>query len=213
MNVMHSTPDLPRLDVVPESATAPRRRDRLVRAKPQPAPRPTAFDPSRLDETLASLRPRMIAVARRVVRNPDAAEDVVQSAFEKAVRGVATFDGRARFSTWLHRIVVNEGLMWLRSEARRRRRVELAAESGFEPERQADPDADPSRALFEGERIGRLRAGIAALPEPERDVLEHCALAGESYDAYASRAGIGSAAAKSRAFRARQRLKTWLRHD
>ena len=170
------------------------------------------LDERELDETFARLRPRMSAVARRIVRSSDAAEDVVQNAFEKAVHKLSTFDGRSLLSTWLHRIVVNEALMWLRSETRRRRRFALASETGAEPERHPDPDGDPSRPLFAHEQIARLRAGLASLPPAERDVLEQCALAGESYDAYASRAGIGSAAAKSRAFRARQRLRDWLRH-
>ena len=153
----------------------------------------------------------MRSVARGIVRNTDAAEDVVQNAFEKALRGLEGFDGRARLSTWVHRIVVNESLMWLRSESRRRKRFQLESESGIEPDRHADPEGDPSRPLFERERAGRLRAGLAALPPAERDVLEHCALAGESYEAYGRRSGIGSAAAKSRAFRARKRLRSWLR--
>ena len=178
------------------------------------ATRPPA-DPARPDalpsgEQLGPLRPRMEAVARRIVRSPDAAEDIVQNALEKALRGLPGFDGRARLSTWVHRIVVNESLMWLRTESRRRRRVELASESGAEPERHPDPDADPARPLDARERVAQLRAGLAALPPAEREVLERCALAGESYDAYARRAGIGAAAAKSRAYRARQRLRGWL---
>lgn len=165
-----------------------------------------------LEAQLGGLRPRMRSVARGIVRNTDAAEDVVQNAFEKALRGLHGFDGRARLSTWVHRIVVNESLMWLRSESRRRKRFELESESGIDADRHADPGGDPSQPLFERERAGWLRAGLASLPAAERDVLEHCALAGESYEAYGRRAGIGSAAAKSRAYRGRQRLRTWLRH-
>lgn len=167
-------------------------------------------EPGELDFVLGKLRPRMCAVARRIVRSTDAAEDVVQNAFEKAVRNLARFDGRSRLSTWLHRIVVNEALMWVRSESRRRRRFALAAETGTEPEEHADPESDPARPLFERELHAHLREGLAALPASERDVLEQCALEGQSYDVYARRRGIGAAAAKSRAYRARQRLRRWL---
>ncbi|MCG8588602.1 MAG: RNA polymerase sigma factor, partial [Proteobacteria bacterium] len=76
---------------------------------------------SELANELASLRARMISVAVRYTGSRDDAEDVVQSGYEKAVRNYHQFHGRSRFSTWLHRIVVNEALMWLRSEGRRNR--------------------------------------------------------------------------------------------
>ena len=163
-----------------------------------------------LERQLGGLRSRMTAVAYNVVRNADVAEDVVQSAFEKAVRGLARFDGRSRLSTWVHRIVVNEGLMWLRTEGRRRKRFASESESGVDTERYGDPNSDPSRALFDREALQQLQWGLAALPTAEREVLERCALAGQSYDEYASEVGIGAAAAKSRAFRARRRLRDLL---
>ena len=61
----------------------------------------------------------MTSVALGISRCRDAAEDIVQNAFEKAVRNLHQFDGRARFSTWLHRIVVNASLMKIRSRSRR----------------------------------------------------------------------------------------------
>jgi RNA polymerase sigma-70 factor (ECF subfamily) len=63
-------------------------------------------------------------VAVSLTREPDAAEDVVQDAFERAFRGLGSFDGRSSFRTWLCRIVVNRALDVARRE---RPRVELAA--------------------------------------------------------------------------------------
>src|SRR5260370_42116243 len=53
-------------------------------------------------------------VAYRITRNRDDAEDVVQDAWMKAYVHLKTFDGRAKFSTCLKRIVVNSALMILR---------------------------------------------------------------------------------------------------
>ena len=61
----------------------------------------------------------MLAVARRLLRSDDDAADAVQEAFVSAFRAINSFEGGARLSTWLHRIVVNAALMKLRTRARR----------------------------------------------------------------------------------------------
>src|SRR3984885_13945135 len=57
-------------------------------------------------------------VARRMMRNNEDAEDVVQEAFKKAFIHLKTFNGDARFSTWLSRIAINAALMKLRKKHR-----------------------------------------------------------------------------------------------
>ena len=59
----------------------------------------------------------------RIVRDRDEAEDVVQEALLKVCRSLTRFEGRAAFSTWLHRIVVNAALDRLRRHQTRRDRV------------------------------------------------------------------------------------------
>src|ERR1043165_10295734 len=58
-------------------------------------------------------------VAFRITGSADDAEDVVQEAFIRAYRQLASYDGRAAVSTWLHRITVNCALDLLRSRQRR----------------------------------------------------------------------------------------------
>jgi RNA polymerase sigma-70 factor (ECF subfamily) len=62
---------------------------------------------------------RMLSVARRFLRDEEAARDAVQDAFLSAFRGIHTFDGEAQLATWLHRIVVNAALMKLRTRRRK----------------------------------------------------------------------------------------------
>jgi RNA polymerase sigma factor (sigma-70 family) len=61
----------------------------------------------------------MLAVARRLLRDEDAAREAVQSGFISAFRSIQTFRQDASLSTWLHRIVVNAALMHLRRVHRR----------------------------------------------------------------------------------------------
>jgi RNA polymerase sigma-70 factor (ECF subfamily) len=59
---------------------------------------------------------RMFATIRRILRNEEDARDALQDAFLSAYRGLASFAGDARLSTWLHRVAVNAALMKLRSK-------------------------------------------------------------------------------------------------
>ena len=54
-----------------------------------------------------------------IVRDAAAAEDIAQEAMLAAVRSIDAFDRRRPFRPWLHRIVVNRSLDWLRARARR----------------------------------------------------------------------------------------------
>jgi RNA polymerase sigma-70 factor (ECF subfamily) len=49
-------------------------------------------------------------VALSVSGSPSAADDIAQDAFERAFRGLAGFNGRSSFRTWLSRIVVNRAI-------------------------------------------------------------------------------------------------------
>src|ERR1700730_6217416 len=55
-------------------------------------------------------------VARRMMRNKEDAEDVLQEAFKQAFVHLRSFNGHSRFSTWLSRIVINAALMKLRKK-------------------------------------------------------------------------------------------------
>jgi len=160
-------------------------------------------DPERLGELLLRLTPKLTAVALRFTRDEDAARDVLQNAFEKAVRYGRRFRGQARVSTWLHRIVTNEALLWLRREKRRARRLVHIEE--VRRLRLVDPSPAPPDLASHRECTARLRAAVARLRPEEREVVEHCAL-GRSYAELGRSTGTHPGALKSRAFRARRRL-------
>src|SRR5512135_3173100 len=74
-----------------------------------------AGDGAAFESVVRSHGPRLLAVARRFLRNEQDAQDALQDAFLSAFRSIDGFQGEARLSTWLHRIVVNAALMKLRS--------------------------------------------------------------------------------------------------
>jgi RNA polymerase sigma-70 factor (ECF subfamily) len=156
------------------------------------------------ESQLAGLQPRLLAVALRITRDPESARDAVQAGLEKALRHRDSFRGEALLSTWVHRIVANEALMSLRSEQRRR---EVPQETAGEI---SDPRLGAADRLLARERRALLRDGLTRLSALERDLLERCALSGWSYAEYSARTGTHVAAVKSRAFRARRRLRALL---
>ena len=64
--------------------------------------------------------PRAYRAAYLVVHDAEAAEDLAQEAFLAAVRALDRFDSGRPFGPWLHRIVVNRAIDWVRARALRR---------------------------------------------------------------------------------------------
>src|SRR5690348_5597367 len=64
---------------------------------------------------------RLYRVARAILRDDSEAEDVMQDAYVRAYQNLASFEGRAKFVTWLTRIAVHEAI------TRSRRRLRFQA--------------------------------------------------------------------------------------
>jgi len=119
---------------------------------------------------------RMLAVARRFVRNDDDAQDIVQSAYLNAFRSLGQFEGQCLIGTWLHRIVVNTALMKLRS---RRRKPETSiddllptfVEDGHHVEQFSDWCAPADELMQRSETRALVRLCIDRLPDNYREVL------------------------------------------
>lgn len=62
---------------------------------------------------------RAFRLAFSLVKDEDAAQDVVQEAFLNMYRKLSTFRGDAQFSSWIYRVVVNAALIRLRKVRRR----------------------------------------------------------------------------------------------
>ena len=108
------------------------------------------------------------------------AKDAAQEAFVSAYRNLGRFHGRAKFSTWLYRIVVNECTDLIRRRVRAPATVPLGASDPDEAEIPifvdvADPSADPNRDAVNRELSARLSRAIRQLPDKQRQafVLHH----------------------------------------
>ncbi len=161
-----------------------------------------------LDAALSSGLARLRQVALRITRDAAAADDVVQAAVEKALRHRQRFRGESKASTWLHRIVVNEALMWYRSERRRgAQQARLAESLAFVD---AAPAVQPLDALLARERSRLLEHALRSLRPEDAALLSHCVLEEHGYESWARKVGMHATAAKTRAFRARRALRSAL---
>ena len=147
-------------------------------------------------------------VAYRITRNRDDAEDVVQDAWMKAYVHLNTFDGRAKFSTWLTRITINSALMILR---RRNTLAETPMEGidGDDWQQWEIPDRtkDVEQLYAQHERIEQLRDAIGRLRPALRSVVEIYQSDQRSIKEVAELACLSVAATKSRLLRARRILR------
>ena len=160
-----------------------------------------------LERLLAAARPKLLALAMRVLGNADEAEDAVQDAMVKVWRNLARFEGRAQFSTWLHRIAVNAAL----DRLRRRSSVHLSS-GGAPPDEQLHDAAEavlpetPERIYARAETAVVVRGAMARLSETHGEALRLCDLEGESYATIATVTECPLGTVMSRLFHARRKL-------
>jgi RNA polymerase sigma-70 factor (ECF subfamily) len=146
--------------------------------------------------------PRIDAVVRRLVGDPDTAEDVAQEVWIQIFRALPTYRGDSRFSTWAHRIAVNRTLNALRST----RRIQ-ATETEIQ-EDTASVEQDGDRKLL----AATIDAAVQRLSPGARTVFVLHDVEGYTHEEIATEMGITSGGSKSQLFKARAKLRRLLAH-
>lgn len=108
------------------------------------------------------LTPRVLALAKRMLKDATEAEDVAQEAMVRLWRIAPDWrEGEAQVSTWLHRIASNLCI----DRLRKRRRNGPALDDIAEPE---DPTPTAAAVLMAGDRAAAVTEAISRLPERQR---------------------------------------------
>lgn len=142
---------------------------------------------------------RIYALCLRMVgRDADLAMTLVQDAFVRAWDKLSQFQGKAKFSTWLHRLTVNVILSDIRA---RKRRFEAEQKLGELDGDNSHPDSSQSAQLRDVERA------IAQLPERARHILVLVDVEGYKHKEVAGMLDIAVGTSKAQLSRAREMLR------
>jgi len=145
---------------------------------------------------------RLYRAVRSLARDDHDAEEALQLAYVRAWRRLETFDGRARFTTWMTRIALRTAL-----EVARRRRHEHDAARALEAADLELAGAAPEGATNRSELAHLLERSIDKLPRSVRLVFVLRVLEGLSTAEVARELELSEGAVRVRLMRARERLR------
>ena len=148
---------------------------------------------------------RVYALCLRMTGHPATAEDLTQDTFVSAWRSLPGYEGRSRFSTWLHRIAVNAVLAERRAPLGRNE-VSMTDDEGETMEFTAEQPTDDAIPID-------LERAIAALPPGARDIVVLHGIYGYSHEEAARMLDLAVGTCKAQLHRARQLMRARLRME
>ena len=202
-----------------ETATFP-----TISSAKRKAPKPIAVTPPATDYELAQAAAagdmasfetlyerhsrRVYSLCLRMTQNVAEAEDLAQEVFIQLYRKAGSFRGESQFTTWLHRLTVNQVLMHFR---RRGSRAEQTTEDGEAPVQVVRGTEDPSR-MAAVDRIA-LDKAVSQLPPGYRAVFVLHDVEGHEHEEIARMLGCSVGTSKSQLHKARMKLRGLLRQQ
>jgi len=153
-------------------------------------------------------------IINKIVRNEEAANDLVQETFMKAFSSLASYRSEYRFSTWLYKSAANASIDYLR-----KRRINalsldrpMETKDGTVEIEVPDYSFHPERDLVRKQQRVSIEEAIDSLPKKYRDVIVYRHKDDKSYEEIADLLDIPVGTVKARIFRARELLKKKLRN-
>jgi RNA polymerase sigma-70 factor (ECF subfamily) len=169
-----------------------------------------AGDPEEFSRLVDTYSIKIYRLATKMLSQQQDAEDVLQETFFKAYRGLKSFDGRSKLSTWLFRIATNEALMLLRRKHPETVSIDepVETEEGEqEPVQIIDWCCLPEGELLSEEAQKMLDSAVQKLPESLRVVFLLRDINDLSTHETGEVLGLSDTAVKTRLSRARLRLR------
>ena len=143
----------------------------------------------------------VVKYQRRYVRRAADVEEVVQDAFIRAYRGLASFRGESSFYSWLYRIATNAAFSFLKKTAGEVQADERFGE-GFEPG--LTDEQSPERILLARQIGDAVERAMSRLQPGLAEALVLFEVEGKSYKEIAQMLGTPIGTVRTRIFRARE---------
>jgi RNA polymerase sigma-70 factor (ECF subfamily) len=151
---------------------------------------------------------RVYALCLRMTGNAVQAEDLTQDVFIQLFNKIGSFRGDSAFTTWLHRMTVNQVLMFFR---KRSTKSELTAIDDETPDQIVRGTEDPN-AMPIIDRIA-LEKAVQQLPPGYRTVFILHDVEGYEHEEIARMMGVAEGTSKSQLHKARLKLRNLIRQQ
>lgn len=152
------------------------------------------------------LEQQMLAVAAGFAHTPDDANDIYQDAMLAAYRALPKFKLESKFSTWLHKIVVNTALSNRRKLKRSWQKL-AAIQTEYEHEEKYVDHRSPEAVMLDGELNTQINHAMRKLTDTERMAFVLCHQQGFKIREAAVVMSCSGNSIKVVLFRARNKLK------
>ncbi len=149
---------------------------------------------------------RVYSLCLRMTQNAAEAEDLAQEAFIQLFRKIGSFRGESAFTTWLHRLTVNQCLMHFR---KRSVKLERTTEEGETPVQIVRGTENPN-TMPVLDRIA-LDNALEQLPPGYRTVFVLHDIEGHEHEEIARMLGVAVGTSKSQLHKARMKLRKILK--
>jgi RNA polymerase sigma-70 factor (ECF subfamily) len=174
-------------------------------------------DAGAFEELVGRTEDRLFRLAMRYLGNESDVQEILQTSYLSAWLNLASFEGRARFGSWMHRVTVNASLMLLRV----RNRHPEAAIDNFQPTEEFDAlvkvrqqhgardssSQRPDEEAQSAELRRQIEIAVESLPDVVRTTFLLRDVDEMSTEEAAERLGISIPAVKTRLHRARKVLR------
>ncbi len=151
---------------------------------------------------------RVYSLALRMTGKPEEAEDLTQETFAHLYKKIGSFRGDSAFTTWLHRLTVNQVLMHFR---KRKSRPEFTTGEDETPVQIVQGTEDQNRMPIVDKIL--LENAISKLPPGYRSVFVLHDVEGHEHGEVAEMLGISEGTSKSQLHKARLKLRNLIRQQ
>jgi len=155
------------------------------------------------------LEGQMLAVAAGFAHTPDDANDIYQDSMLAAYKALPKFKLESKFSTWLHKIVVNTALSNRRKLKRTWQKLALI-QSEYEHQETYIDNRSPESSTLDSELNTQINRAMLKLSDNERIAFVLCHQQGFKLREAAEVMGCTDSSVKVVLFRARNKLKKLL---